>query len=474
MSSQASVAKRPWGPTCGSWLFDRTFSHVALAVTATGALGPLKGSPELEDQLASKYNPKATCVREVMEESSIAAHEWHVVPGYECHIYNDKNNLSIRCWVGVYPDTAGSRRLATREGDELEAVVWMPVQIALDDKNLAPQRRTSLSQAHTLLETLSVVEVADLPLASVWVQVPLNNETKPTVYIARLPASAKSASAASASSSKHQSYASAKHQSTKRQGGGGGGSAPTNQELKRHTELSKALSWLLRHHAHEFPMLELRADGYVRLDRVLSEAMWQQVPRLRNATMEDVRRVVTSCPKQRFQLIEGEKNVWLIRSTQGHSQNASKHLDPKQLMKRQLDRAPDTFVMHGTESKFRASIEHSGLSRMSREYIHMTTHLPESGEAVSGMRAGCDMVVFVNVAQAMAESEAAQQAARDAPDDAAAQVLAAERYIEFYESVNGVIQTTGCGTSGCIPPHLLTYCSRAEASARIAASVQTL
>jgi len=486
MSQQQKKAnKRPWGPTCGSWLFDLPLTHVALAVTEKGNLGPLKGKPEHEDQ----RNPRATCTRETEEESSVAPHEYRIVPSHEFHLYNDKGNMSIRCWAAIYVGgPAESRPLQPRAGDELESTVWMDVATALVHPQLTAARRSSLAAAHACALT-ATNNVASLPLASEW----MTQEGEPDKQATTIhKASEESGPAASASAPAPVAKAfkkAFKIASLDRPAVLSSASisefhrtgideeekkvAPmSNQERAQHTQISKGLSWLLRHHAHEFPTLQLRPDGYVRLDRVLSEPVFKQLPRLRGATVADVRRVVAACPKQRFQLEEDSKDgVLLIRCTQGHSQAASQHIDAEQLLRR-LDSPPDHVVMHGTQSQLLSILRREGLSRMSREFIHMTDRLPGANDEVSGMRANCDLVVLVDVRRAMQESAAALAAAALDPTNIKAKAAAANQTIVFFQSTNGVLLTRGCGTSGRLPPRLLRFCSRAEASALVAGGTQ--
>lgn len=177
-------------------------------------------------------------------------------------------------------------------------------------------------------------------------------------------------------------------------------------------KLSKALSWLLRHGAEQ-EGIAIDSAGYVLLDDAL------HCRRLRGYSVKQVEGVVNGNDKQRFHLKEEGRRKY-IRANQGHS-IASVREDAL------LTRLDDSFaelcpeVYHGTYRRFWSAIEASGgLSRMSRNHIHLAVELPERGGVVSGMRGSCDLIVTVDMRNAGIWQD-----------------------MEFYKSDNGVILTSG-------------------------------
>ena len=75
--------------------------------------------------------------------------------------------------------------------------------------------------------------------------------------------------------------------------------------------ISKAMSAILRHNAAKHG-LQLRADGYISLDDLLTAGPLKRL----NATAEDVFQVVEENDKQRFELKRNENfsELWLIRA----------------------------------------------------------------------------------------------------------------------------------------------------------------
>lgn len=150
--------KRPWVATCGLWLFDSSLQHVALAVAPSGALGPLKGKPEFEDQRSRR----ATAVRESREESGIEASEYRVLPGCEFHQLNDKGNLSVICFAALFNGA---------DGDELDCAVWMEVEKAMQNGpgQLAPSRQEILTDDWKHVQAQTKRDLAKCTLGSEWV-----------------------------------------------------------------------------------------------------------------------------------------------------------------------------------------------------------------------------------------------------------------------------------------------------------------
>lgn len=54
-------------------------------------------------------------------------------------------------------------------------------------------------------------------------------------------------------------------------------------------------------------------------------------------------------------------------------------------------------VVHGTFSKFWASIKATGLSKMARNHIHFAPGLPKEEGVISGMRGSCDMIIQIDL-----------------------------------------------------------------------------
>jgi hypothetical protein len=84
------------------------------------------------------------------------------------------------------------------------------------------------------------------------------------------------------------------------------------------------------------------------------------------------------------------------------------------------DRVKDfPVVVHGTYIKAWPMIREAGLSKMRRQHVHLATGLPDGGGVVSGMRKSSEILVYINLAKAVADQ------------------------VEFFVSKNGVILTPG-------------------------------
>jgi 2'-phosphotransferase len=210
--------------------------------------------------------------------------------------------------------------------------------------------------------------------------------------------------------------------------------ARTNKKGDLNYTISRKLSNLLRHRVHHNGLTDcLRTDGYVPLDRVLA------LPSFEGRTVEQIREVVADNDKQRFSLVTELVDLTptlFIRANQGHSIegiNSDELLTPivfaegdgKQLV-----------AVHGTYHKaWPAILQSQGLCRMTRQHVHLAADLPGESGVISGMRGSCELVVHVDVREAVLGG------------------------LAFYTSANGVILTPGLGDAGMLP---LTFVTKVE------------
>ncbi|CAE6457791.1 unnamed protein product [Rhizoctonia solani] len=198
---------------------------------------------------------------------------------------------------------------------------------------------------------------------------------------------------------------------------------------------SKTLSYILRHGAAK-EYLTIRSDGYVRVSDLLAR------PKLKELDLPGLLKIVSADQKQRYQLgvqiIPGDPKapilpitstqtpdpatpLW-IRANQGHTLKVD-DLETKPI----TDPSEVPCAVHGTNLKAWQSIREQGLSRMSRNHIHLANGRPGVSGVISGMRSSSQILIFIDVAAAMAGG------------------------ISFHLSANGVILTAG-DSNGIIPP----------------------
>ncbi|CAF1418358.1 unnamed protein product [Adineta ricciae] len=180
-------------------------------------------------------------------------------------------------------------------------------------------------------------------------------------------------------------------------------------------ELSKALSWLLRH-AVVKEGLQFQADGYVFVDDILRH------PSFTKYTIDDVHECVEKNEKKRFGLKTDEiTGKEMIRAHQGHS---IQDLDID--MREITDPKEFPTVLHGTYRKHWSSICNKGLSKMGRQHVHFAPGLPKGAGVVSGMRASADLYIYIDMEKALNDG------------------------LKFFVSSNNVILSPG-NENGCIP-----------------------
>jgi len=141
-------------------------------------------------------------------------------------------------------------------------------------------------------------------------------------------------------------------------------------------QLSKLLSWILRHEPHAVG-LELDRAGWVEIDRLL-EALHEFG---RPCTREQLERCVTTDGKARFSISPDGRR---IRAAQGHSIPVDLGLEPVE---------PPAELYHGTPARFVASILERGLDRGKRHDVHLSGD-PNTAVEV-GRRRGAAVVLRV-------------------------------------------------------------------------------
>ncbi|KAK5742248.1 tRNA 2'-phosphotransferase [Elasticomyces elasticus] len=210
-------------------------------------------------------------------------------------------------------------------------------------------------------------------------------------------------------------------------GGGGGGRGP----LPHDVQVSKKISWLLRHGA-EKEGLTLGAGGFLSVQDVLSNRNIRSL----KVKFDELRAIVQDNDKQRFTMIhkdsldaaESTSNSnddlqqpslssdkpqdYLIRANQGHSLKVE---DEGLLTPITAENVPSVAVHGTTHAAWLLIVESGGLKAISRNHVHFATGLPEGftsivengaeftveAPVISGMRKSSTVLVFLDVSKAM-------------------------------------------------------------------------
>lgn len=118
-------------------------------------------------------------------------------------------------------------------------------------------------------------------------------------------------------------------------------------------------------------------------------------PKFKNVTLEQIRHVVDTNDKKRYELTLID-DVYFIRASQGHS---IKIVESKDLLEEVHEIS--TPVIHGTTLSAWASIKSQGLSAMTRNHIHFAIGLPDDPNVSSGVRKTSDVFIYINVQEAI-------------------------------------------------------------------------
>lgn len=174
-------------------------------------------------------------------------------------------------------------------------------------------------------------------------------------------------------------------------------------------QLSKSLSWLLRHGAVR-EGFRLSPEGYLDVNEILLNKTFRG-----KYNITDIERVVKNNDKQRFKLRHNPSTNRLeIKANQGHTitEVSDSELTP-------ITQPIYKTVIHGTYLKCWPQIKDEGLSRMKRKHIHLAKGALDDASVISGFRRDAEVHIYIDLARALADD------------------------IKFFESENGVILTSG-------------------------------
>ena len=124
---------------------------------------------------------------------------------------------------------------------------------------------------------------------------------------------------------------------------------------KRYTELSKTVSYALRHNPAAFG-LNLDAEGWVAVGDLLNAINNRTENK---ATIADICYIIDNSEKRRFEIRDNK-----IRATYGHSIEQKIEYNPQE---------PPEILYHGTSREAGKVIVQEGLKPMSRQYVHLSS-----------------------------------------------------------------------------------------------------
>ncbi len=156
--------------------------------------------------------------------------------------------------------------------------------------------------------------------------------------------------------------------------------------------LEKASRWLIKALRHQPQMLNLpgkpmnlEEGGWASIDHVLQALARNRFP----VTRDELDWIVRSSNKQRFG-ISGDGAQ--IRANQGHSVEVDMHFTPV---------PPPDVLLHGTAIQFCPAIQAQGLSKMSRQHVHLSADSATATQV--GSRHGQVVVLTIDAARMHAD-----------------------------------------------------------------------
>ncbi|WP_417762994.1 RNA 2'-phosphotransferase [Shewanella sp.] len=164
--------------------------------------------------------------------------------------------------------------------------------------------------------------------------------------------------------------------------------------MPNHQEVSKLLSFVLRHQPQQLG-IDLDAGGWADIQQLLRQVNATGTP----LDHQQLLAVVASSDKQRFAIsADGQK----IRANQGHSFTVDLQLSPT---------VPPDILLHGTASRFLASIQTQGLQKMARQHVHLTEH--HQAALAVGQRYGKPVLLRIDAAAMVAAGHTFYHTAND-------------------------------------------------------------
>lgn len=160
-----------------------------------------------------------------------------------------------------------------------------------------------------------------------------------------------------------------------------------------YVQLSKSLSWLLRHGAVKNNLL-VSSDGYIAVDDI------KTLSQFKDYDLSDFKYVTNTNDKKRFTMKE-ENGKWYIRANQGHSNEVGTQIKQEELLTKLTE--PIDPIIHGTTYQAYRQIKQTGLNKMGRTHIHfaITEDFIKGNQQQSGIRSNCQVLVYIDMASAM-------------------------------------------------------------------------
>lgn len=191
--------------------------------------------------------------------------------------------------------------------------------------------------------------------------------------------------------------------------------------MSNEIQLSKRISWLLRHGAEQ-EGIPIRADGFVSVNSILEHPKFG-----RDINLRTLQEIAKKDKKQRYTLRQNIDNLWEIRANQGHSMVT---VVASHCFQRIYNSDEINIAVHGTYYRYWERILLEGLRTMKRTYVHFATYddirkYNQKNNAVSGFRSDCELLIYLDVRKAMELGR-----------------------MEIYRSTNNVILCAGI--NGCI------------------------
>lgn len=149
--------------------------------------------------------------------------------------------------------------------------------------------------------------------------------------------------------------------------------------VKQYVDMSKTLSYALRHKPEEFGVV-IDGDGFTDVQKLIDGINAKAKTKMK---LEHIEYIIANSDKKRFELSPDKTR---IRATYGHSIESRVSHDV---------RTPPKYLFHGTTHKALQNILEHGLLPMNRQYVHLSQDV-ETAKKVGGRRESNPVILRID------------------------------------------------------------------------------
>ncbi|CCE66265.1 hypothetical protein TPHA_0P01070 [Tetrapisispora phaffii CBS 4417] len=160
---------------------------------------------------------------------------------------------------------------------------------------------------------------------------------------------------------------------------------------KRNVQISKALSYILRHGAVK-EKLPIDTNGYIEVELILNHNRLKT----HHCTLDELHSIVENNDKKRFH-VKKKNGTEYICATQGHSLKSVKPNEEILMKIEDVSHLPEVIVHGTTITSCIAIIESGAIKKLERNHVHLSAGIiGQDLDIISGMRYSSNVYIYIN------------------------------------------------------------------------------